>query len=209
MLYIIENTDKLGIDFIQGAVPHLSIQRLRCLDGLKIEKDRVNCAACYLLLKKALLDEYGIDEKPEFIFGIHGKPALSKHPEIYFNFSHCREACACVVSDKPTAVDIADIRHISMRTAKYFCSADEYNKTKKHPDPTENLVRLWSIKECFSKLDGSGLFSDFKAITEENTKNLHTFKKNNYYCTYYSETVLEPVFVSADEILSEENFIKI
>ena len=54
MLYIIENTDKLTKDFIEKAVPQLSLQRLRRLDELKIESDRTNCAACYLLLKKAL-----------------------------------------------------------------------------------------------------------------------------------------------------------
>ncbi len=201
MLYIIENTDKLTKDFIEKAVPQLSLQRLRRLDELKIESDRINCAACYLLLKKALLDEYGIDEKPEFTFGTHGKPALENHTDIYFNFSHCRNSCACIVSDKPTAVDIADIRYISMRTAKYFCSPDEYKEIENDPEPSEKLVRLWSIKECFSKLDGSGLFSDFKIITKDNTDRLHTFRKEKYYCTYFSEDKLEPIIVKADEII--------
>ena len=195
MLYIMNDTDKIGTEFLETALPQLSLQRTKRMDELKNKRDKINCAACYLLLRKALHEEYGIKDKPEFLYFEHGKPYIKGHENIHFNFSHCRNACACIVSDKPTAVDIADKRHISLRTAQYFCSDEEFGKISALPSPSDELVRLWSIKECYSKLDGSGLFKNFKEITKECTADIHTFGSDMYYCSYYSPDPLSPIFV--------------
>ena len=203
MLYILENSDKLGAEFLTEAIPHLSLQRIRRLDELRIESDRINCAAAYIMLRYALIKEYGISEKTEFIFTEHGKPYADGHPDIYFNLSHCRNSCACIVSDSETAVDIADIRRVSLRTAAYFCSEEELERITAGTESNSELIRLWSRKECLSKLDGRGLMTDFKKITDDALSCVHTVKGSNYYCSYYSrQDKNEPVYISAQDIFS-------
>ena len=125
MLYILEHTERLDDRFVEAALPFLSLQRLQMMDQRRMLLDKVNTAAVYLLLRHALKREYGFSEAPEFVFGHNGKPYLKKTDGVFFNFSHCRCACACILSEKETAVDIADRRKISFSTAAYFCSEEE------------------------------------------------------------------------------------
>lgn len=202
MLYITENTNKLEGIIIEKSIPLLSLQRIQRMDELRVISDKINCAVCYLMLRKGLHDEYGIKDSPEFTYGKHGKPSLKEFPNIHFNFSHCRNSCACIISDSQTAVDIADKRFISMQTAKRFCSVSEYETASALSDPSGLLVRLWSVKECVSKLDGRGLFADFKEITEDTADNIFTIDGGSYYCSYYSKNKLKPVYLTADELLN-------
>ncbi len=164
MFYIAENTNRLDEEFLSLADPFLSSQRREKLMSLGKISDRINGAAVYLLLRYALYNEYGISDKPEFIYGKNGKPFLSDSNNIFFGLTHCRNSCACVTAEYETASDITDLRPISMRTAKRFCSEAELSELEVSSDPQRDIIRLWTIKECLAKADGSGLFADFKSI---------------------------------------------
>lgn len=196
MVYIFEDTDKLGEDFVSAALPLLSLQRTQKLDNYRLTADRVNCAAVFLLLRYALKNEYSINESPELTFGKNGKPYLKEQDSIFFSLSHSRNSCACILSESETAVDIADIRRISMHTAEYFCSEEELADIGKSEDPNTALVRLWAMKECYSKFDGSGLSMDFKSIGNNEFYNIHTVKGERYFAAYHSakeESIVKPV----------------
>ena len=201
MLYISENSDKLGKEFLSASMKYMSLQRIRKTDSLRVLSDKVNSAAVYLMLLYALKREYGIYEPVEFIYGKYGKPYLKEHPDIFFNLSHCRNSCVCILSDKETAVDIADIRKINMRTAKYFCSEEEYKAAELLDDPNEMLVSLWSKKECCSKLDGRGMSLIFRNITGDCFDGIRQYKGDRYYCSYYAENDLSPVMLNSKDLL--------
>lgn len=197
MKYILENTDTLGDEFIGRAVGLLSLQRLQKLDTLRMPMDKVNCAAAYLMLRYALKKEYNMESVPDFTFGEHGKPYLTDSG-IFFSLSHCRNSAACIVSDKETACDINDIRRISKSTAKYFCTDEEYEKAAKDTDPNRALVRLWTMKECRSKLDGSGLSSDFRLFTGRELDGIELFENERYIASFFGEG--KPIIVKAEEL---------
>ena len=76
---------------------------MRQMDGLQVYKNLINSpdnknrdTAVYLMLRYALKNEYGICEAPDFTFGERGKPSLADEPDVRFNFSHCRNSCACI-----------------------------------------------------------------------------------------------------------------
>ena len=202
MIYILENTDLLGDAFLSAALPELSLQRLRKIDSLKIKSDRINSAAVYLLLRYALKNEYNITEAVDFTFGKHGKPYIEKHPDIFFSLSHCRNACACIIDSSETAIDIMDRRRISMRTAQYFCTDGELKKVSELSDPSEELVKLWTKKECYSKLDGSGLLMDFRTVTGDVISQVNLEEGDRYFAAYFGEAHKTIVRLSADELLS-------
>ena len=199
MVYILEDTDMLDEESIAAHYNQLSLQRLRKLDSLKKAPARVNAAAVYLLLRYALKNEYGIDSAPDFIFKKNGKPYLKDNEDIFFNLSHSRNSCACIVSDSETAVDIAEFRKVSMNTAKYYCSPAEFDMIESIEDQTERnreLIRIWSVKECCSKIDGSGLSMNFKSVESKKLDNIHVINGKRYYAAYYSQTeqnIIKPV----------------
>lgn len=203
MLYIFENTDKLKEDFINRAIPYLSLQRLRKIDDLRMMSDKVNSAAVFLMLRYALKKEYGIDEAPEFIFKKNEKPYISGRDDIFFNLSHSRNSCACIISDTETAVDISDLREISERTAKFFCAPEEYERAASSVNRCSELVRLWTIKECYSKYDGRGLRMNYLLIGDKEKENIHTIYGERYVAAYYAEKETETIYVDAGTLLGE------
>ena len=107
MVYIDEHI----MDFDLGAALQLvSKQRREQALRFKFERGQRTCILAYLLLKKALHEEFGITANPVFEYGEHGKPIFVGHPEIHFNLSHCREAVVCAVSDRPVGIDVESIR---------------------------------------------------------------------------------------------------
>ena len=103
MVYIDNHPQQLDLAEALAAVsPERRAYALR----YRREEDQRLCLSAYLLLQRALREEYGLSEVPPFCYGQHGKPALQGYPDIHFNLSHCREAAACVVSTHPVGIDI-------------------------------------------------------------------------------------------------------
>ena len=199
MKYIIENTDKLDDEFLNSSISKLSLQRLRRMDELRTRSDKINCAAAYLLLRYALRKEYGITDAPDFRFGKNGKPYLCSRDDIFFNLSHSRNSCACIIDTKETACDIADIRHISDNTARYFCSEEEFSKICTSENKNYELVKLWCIKECRAKLYGRGLAESFKKLTKGELQGITVYEGERYVSSFFGEG--KPVILGIEDII--------
>ena len=189
MVYILKNTDKLSADIIENCLPLLSVQRRSKLNAYGSVLDRVNGCAVYILLRYALIKGYGYTNAPVFIFGEHGKPLLSDRKDLYFNMSHCRNAVCCIMSDKNTAVDITDIRTVRSGIIRRVCSMNEQELITGSADPQRMFLRLWTRKECLSKLSGMGMSQGFRSLTDElpEASGLHTTDFGDHILTYYSE----------------------
>lgn len=167
MIYIFENTKNLDEKFIQQAFPLLSHERQQKINAYKILSDKVDGCVAFLLLRYALKNEYSITETPEFIFNEYGKPFLKNHNNIYFNISHCKNAVVCAVSEKNIAVDIMDYRKIHSNVINRVCSESEKSMLSLSQNQTKDFIKLWTMKECYSKLLGKGLSMDFSKITAD------------------------------------------
>ncbi len=172
MLYL--NDDIAGFNF-EAALPLLSEQRRQQALKFKHEQGRKTCAMAYLLLCKALRQEYGITELPVFEYGEHGKPFIVGHPDIHFNFSHCREAVICVVSDRPVGVDVESIREYRDSLVRYTMNDQEVQQIERAERPDVEFIRLWTMKEAVLKLSGRGIVDDLKyVLTDTKTSELTT-----------------------------------
>ena len=172
MLYL--NDDIAGFNF-EAALPLLSEQRRQQALKFKHEQGRKTCAMAYLLLCEALRQEYGITELPVFEFGEHGKPFIVGHPDIHFNFSHCREAVICAVSDQPVGVDVESIREYKESLARYTMNDQELEQIARAERPDVEFIRLWTMKEAVLKLSGRGIVDDLKhVLTDTKTSELTT-----------------------------------
>ncbi len=163
MLYI--NDHLLDLD-LSKALLQLSEQRREQALKYKYEMGQRTCAAAYLLLCQGLKTEYGITDKPLFEYGEHGKPIIQGHPEIHFNFSHCREAALCVISDRPVGVDVESVRQLKDSLAEYTMNDRELDEIRQAENPALQFTRLWTMKEALLKLTGEGINNHLKDVLD-------------------------------------------
>ena len=161
MLYL---NDRLNDFDLDDALAQLSEQRREQALRFKHEAGRRACAAAYLLLCRGLREEYGITEKPVFGYGEHGKPFLVGHQDIHFNLSHCREAAACYVSDRPVGIDVEAIRPAKESLLRYTMSDSEVEWIRSSPQADLAFTCLWTKKEALVKLTGQGLDGGLKDL---------------------------------------------
>ena len=58
--------------------------------------------------------------------GKQGKPYFFRWPEIYFNLSHCRSACACILSDREAGIDVEHRFPYKESLARRVCHEKEW-----------------------------------------------------------------------------------
>lgn len=171
MIYIDEHINDFDLE---SALLEISDQRREQALRFKYELGRRTCVLAYLLLKRALREEYGITENPIFEYGEHGKPSIVGHPEIFFNLSHCREAVACAVSDQPIGIDVESVRQFKESLVRYTMNEREVAQIMEAERPDVAFIRLWTMKEARLKLTGEGISNDLKTVLDETAKKQYT-----------------------------------
>ena len=156
--------EKINDFDLQAALSEISEQRREQALQFKFEHGQRTCVLAYLLLKRALREQYGIDENPLFEYGEHGKPSIVGHPEIHFNVSHCREAVACAVSDHPVGIDVESIQRFNESLVRFTMNDEEVSQTLSAPQPGIVFTRYWTMKEAYLKLTGEGITNEIKEV---------------------------------------------
>lgn len=180
MTYIDDQIQQLDL---AAALAAVSPERRDYALRYRHELGQRQCVAAYLLLQRALLQEYGIDGHLQFAIGEHGKPSLVGHPDIHFNLSHCREAVACAVSDRPVGIDIESTRRYHPMLLDYTMSPDERRLIAQAPRPDEAFIRLWTMKEAVLKLTGEGISRDLHTVLTGHNYHFATTIHPTYICT--------------------------
>lgn len=148
------------------------------------ERDQRLCVAAYRLLQQALLQEFGIDERPVLVYNSKGKPLLAGHPGIHFSLSHCHAAVACAVSNRPVGIDIETPDHYSPEVARRVMNDDEMREIEASAQPQVAFTRLWTMKESFYKLTGNDANGDTPHLLAGASRcHFSTIVHPSYVCT--------------------------
>lgn len=131
----------------------------------KYFRGQMECALSYLLLLETL-NHYGTTIAPRFSYNAHGKPYLAEFPNIHFNLSHCHNAIACIVDCKPVGIDVEDMGRYHESLARYCMNDSEMDSILGAADPDLEFTRLWTRKEAFYKLSGTGIKDDIRGCLE-------------------------------------------
>ena len=183
MLYVFDGMDSLDESFVGQCLPHLSLERREKVFSYSFPLDRNGSVIAYLLLRHALKENYGINEKVTFKYGNYGKPLLENYPYIHFNLSHCRTAAACIVADSEVGVDVEEIKPVADDVAKRVLTAKEYAEYKASRRSDELFCEFWTMKESWLKKTGNGIGMDLSALAAEDTGEKTLFKgRKDYYC---------------------------
>lgn len=146
----------------QELLPQLPEWRREQALKFKFLSGQVLCAKAFLLLKEGLEKDFGISGPITFQYLEHEKPVLKEHPNVHFNFSHCKNGVFCVIDDKNEVgcdIEIVD-RGISDALLRRCCNDVELSKIKNAVDSNIEFIKLWTVKEAVLKCIGVGLVDD-------------------------------------------------
>lgn len=154
MVYIDDKPQEIDVVEVLSVV---SQQRRDHSLRYRREHDRRLSLSAYLLLQKALRQEYGIFEPPLFSFTPQGKPLLRDHPDIHFSLSHCRQAAVCAVDSRPVGIDIESVDAYDPALVAVTMSGKEQEAIAQAPSPAVAFIRFWTMKESLLKFLGEEL----------------------------------------------------
>ena len=148
----------------------MSKEKKRRVDRFRFENDKQRTVAGEMLARRAISEWCGVPEESiAFEVAEHGKP-YAKDLNIEFNISHSADMVVCVVDDKPVGVDIEKIRPVDLNTAKrifgeevgyIFGSVPDIEDYNHYLNDAvlQRFFELWTKKEAYGKLVGTGLFA--------------------------------------------------
>lgn len=189
MIYLYENlADYSDESYLKHLNSLPTWRREKALQYKKLD-DRKRSVLAFVLLQRALREEYGVTEVPEFVCNEFGKPSLPKLP-IYFSLSHCKDTVACAVSDHNIGIDVENIVLYNSDMVRRVCTAVEFEMLDQSEDKDLEFIKLWTIKEAISKYEGIGLSLPFVEIdTKQYLFDWHyTENKNAIITVCYGKT---------------------
>lgn len=137
----------------------LSPRRLEKAAAFRRERDRLLSLGAGAALDCAL-GSAGLGEKDVLLAeGPHGKPFLPERPELFFSLSHGGRFAVCALSDREVGVDVEEIAETREALLRKVCTAEELASLPAgDAEERQNaFFRLWTGKESFLKLLGTGL----------------------------------------------------
>ena len=121
------------------------------------------CLKSYEMLTALLASTpYTLHSTPSFLYNEHGAPSLPDGP--YFSISHSKRGIAVAISDEPIGIDIEAIRPINEGLVQKTMNPQEQAQIAAAANPAQEFIRLWTRKEAYVKMLGTGIISDMHQI---------------------------------------------
>lgn len=150
--------NRLSGDRWRELLPMLPPQRRKQAESCRFEEDRIRAVGAGWLLRYSL-EQAGVPAQLQrFVRNDWGKPALADREDLFFNLSHSGSWAVCAVGDQPVGVDV-ELPRCSIALARRHFRPEEVDRLEQLPWQTQKdeLNRLWTAKEAFSKALGRGL----------------------------------------------------
>ena len=124
------------------------------------------CLKSYELLTALLASTpYTLHSTPSFLYNEHGAPYLEDGP--YFSISHCKQGIVVAVSETPIGIDIEAIRPLNEGLVQKAMNPQEQAQIAAAANPEQEFIRLWTRKEAYVKMLGTGIISDMHQILQD------------------------------------------
>lgn len=152
----------LEVPTLEPDTSTLSPDELARAARYRFDADRRTFVFARATLRRLLAGEVGAEPAAlVFDYGAHGKPRLSRFPELEFNLAHTREAIAIAIAAHPVGIDIERVapeRAALDGAASFFAPAECAALARCAPESRHELFfALWTLKEAYVKARGEGL----------------------------------------------------
>jgi 4'-phosphopantetheinyl transferase len=127
---------------------------------------------------------YTLHPTPSFLYNEYGAPYLENGP--YFSISHCKQGIAVAVSETPIGIDIEAIRPFNEGLMRKTMNSEEQTYILSSLNPEIEFIRLWTQKEAYVKMQGTGIISDMHQILADTPRlewHEHCNIDKEYICT--------------------------
>ena len=160
--------------------------------GSKTEEKEYGSALGKALLSYAVKKETGVDTKNlTTLLNSHGKPYFQNF-SLKFNISHTKNMVVLVTGKGDVGVDVEKIREFKISTAKRITTDNEFLAIENSTQPKKEFFSLWTFKEAFVKMLGTGLSYSLKKATLDTEESvlcvypelkIFQFTAEDYYIT--------------------------
>ena len=123
------------------------------------------CLKSYEMLLQLLASTYTLHSTPTFLYNEYGAPSIKDGP--YFSISHCKSGIAVAVSKQPIGIDIETVRPLKVDLVKKTMNPLEQEVIFFDTQPDWAFTRLWTRKEAFLKMKGTGIINDLHAASAD------------------------------------------
>lgn len=107
----------------------------------------------------------------DYYFGANGKPYLM-HDKCGFSVSYTDDhVYIAIVEDALIGLDVEEVSDISLGVSQQFMSGKELRKLGEEEDKLEYFYKIWTLKEAYVKLIGTGIndsITDIEPAEDEN-----------------------------------------
>ena len=189
---------------VERLLPFVSAQRREVALRFKFTFGRFTCLKSYVMLQRLVQEVLAENDERwlplqlrlkewngDFVYNEHDKPFMqnvlgNRIEGVDFSISHCKNAIAVALSERPVGVDVESFRHAEEPLLKRTMNPEEQTQVREAEDPAEAFTRLWTCKEAVLKLHGTGLVDNLHSVLTdiENIQLQTTVNKNRQYaCT--------------------------
>lgn len=173
----------------------ISDKRQNKIENLKRNSDKIISFFSELLIKYSVCKKYNIEYKNIlFEYNKYGKPSIKGMPYYNFSVSHSGNMIAFADSLEPIGIDIEIMGKSRPNTAKHFFTENEYKFILDSENQDEAFYRIWTSKESYVKMIGTGLsksFRSFNVLDNEFSKYFISEKYKEYMITVCCENIGE------------------
>ena len=182
MDYIFAYLSEFCDDDYEKAYENLSGVAKKRVDRYKRDDDRKRSLLAHMLLKK-LMNENNISA--QLLYEENGRPVFENN-EYFLSLSHSGEVAFSAVSETPLGIDVEKIRPVSKNLVNRVCVDEEKDyvlgdfsltdeKEICDPDVLKRFFEIWTAKEAYFKMIGSGI-TDLKSVNtiELKAKSFHS-----------------------------------
>ena len=160
----------------RALLPELPPERQARALSCRREEDAARITGAGFLLQQALLSLSIPVSEHFFRKNDWGKPYLVSRA-VEFSLTHAAYYAACALDASPVGLDL-EVPRVTMPVARRCFHPDEVSflETLSEPEQPDALLRLWTIKEAYTKQLGSGLhipLDSFYADLHESEANLY------------------------------------
>ena len=181
-LMIFDDMSQCTDSEVERLLPLVSAQRREVALRFKFTFGRFTCLKSYVMLQQLVQEVFAeTDERwlpmqlrlkewnGDFVYNEHDKPFMQntsgKRIEgVDFSISHCKNAIAVALSDRPVGVDVESFRHAEEPLLKRTMNPDEQAEVRAASDPAESFTCLWTKKEAVLKLRGTGIVDNLHEV---------------------------------------------
>jgi 4'-phosphopantetheinyl transferase len=150
---------------IDDYLPYVSKNRKERIDRYLFYEDKLLSLVSELMLRYVINKEAFLEiQDIAFEYNNYGKPFLKNNSDIFFNFSHTKNAIALAIAPNEIGVDIEKMTKNNMVISSKILAEEEINILNQSQDRIHSFFYYWTMKEAFSKYVGKGLSLDFKSI---------------------------------------------